>query len=321
MHAGQGKVFISLGGNFLLALPETEYTAEALSRTSLTVRIGTKLNRSDLVTGRQALILPCLGRTEADICPAAVEHPAREQFVSCENSMGVIQQSHGTFAPASPLLLGETAIVCRMAHAVLGTRTTVDWPAWADDYDHIRDGIAKVIPGCTDYNARVRHPGGFYLPNPPRDNIYHTDTGKANFTVNPIPDHPLEPGQLVMMTVRSHDQFNTTIYGLHDRYRGMHFERRVVMMNREDMDDQGIESGQSVDVTSHFEGRTLTAPGFVAVEYGIPRSCAAMYYPEANVLAHIGSTEPLSNCPTYKHIIISLRPAAARAEADRPHLQ
>jgi len=316
MHDGRAKVFVSLGGNFLLALPDTAYTAEALSRTNLTVRIGTKLNRSDLVTGRQALILPCLGRTERDVRPATTTRPMVDQFVSCENSMGVVQGSRGTFAPASPNLMAETAIVCRMAHAVIGDRSTVDWLSWADDYDLVRDGIAKVIPGCDDYNARVRHPGGFYLPNPPRENIYRTDTGKANFTVNPIPNHQLEPGQIVMTTVRSHDQFNTTIYGLHDRYRGMHRERRVVMMNREDMDELGLSPRQLVDVTSHFNGQTRVARGFIAVGYPIARRCAAMYYPEANVLVPIGSTEPLSNCPTYKHVIISLRPSE-RAEPPR----
>jgi molybdopterin-dependent oxidoreductase alpha subunit len=312
MHDGRGKVFVSLGGNFLLALSDTAFTAEALSRTNLTVRIGTKLNRSDLVTGRQALILPCLGRTEAEVTPGTASQPSKQQFVSCENSMGVIQWSRGTFAPASPSLMGETAIVCRIAHAVLGDRTTVDWLAWANDYDLIRDGIAKVIPGCQDYNERVRHPGGFYLPNPPRENVYHTDTGKANFTVNPIPDHHLEPGQFVMTTVRSHDQFNTTIYGLHDRYRGLHHERRIVMLNREDMNEQGLSPKQLVDVTSHWKGQTRTAYGFVVAEYPIPRRCAAMYYPEANVLVPIDSTEPLSNCPTFKHTVISLRPATAR---------
>jgi anaerobic selenocysteine-containing dehydrogenase len=227
--------------------------------------------------------------------------------------MGVIQSSRGRFAPASRHLMGETAIVCRMAHAVLGTRTTIDWSAWANDYDHVRDAIAKVIPGCHDYNARVRHPGGFYLPNPPRENIYHTTTGKANFTVNPIPAHDLQPDQFVMTTVRSHDQFNTTIYGMHDRYRGLHNERRIVMLNRDDLEEQGLAPKQLVDVTSHWEGQTRTARGFVVVAYPIPRHCAAMYYPEANVLVPIGSTEPLSNCPTFKHTIISVRPASSSA--------
>lgn len=309
MHEGRVKVLVSLGGNFLLALPDTAFAAEAMSRTNLTVRIGTKLNRSDLVTGRQALILPCLGRTEADITPPTGSRPAIEQIVSCENSMGVIQLSRGRFAPASPNLIGETAIVCRMAHAVLGERATVDWPAWAENYDHIRDAIAKVIPGCHDYNTRVRHPGGFYLPNPPRENVYHTTTGKANFTVNPIPNHELQPDEFMMTTIRSHDQFNTTIYGLHDRYRGLHHERRVVMLNRADMDEQGLSPHQVVDVTSHWKGQTRTACNFVAVEYPIPRRCAAMYYPEANVLIPVGHTDPLSNCPSFKRTIITLSPA------------
>ena len=204
------------------------------------MRIGTKLNRSDLVTGRQSLILPCLGRTEADITPARAGRPPIEQFTSTENSMGVVQWSRGKFAPRSPSLMGETAIICRLAHAVLGDRATVDWRAWADNYDLIRDGIAKVIPGCQDYNQRVRQPGGFYLPNPPREGVFPTPTGKATFTVNPIPDHHLAPDQIALTTVRSHDQFNTTIYGLHNRHRGLFHERRIIMMNRQDMDDRGI---------------------------------------------------------------------------------
>ncbi|MDF2691741.1 MAG: oxidoreductase alpha (molybdopterin) subunit [Labilithrix sp.] len=311
MHDGRIKVFVSLGGNFLMALPDTRYTAEALSRTRLTVRIGTKLNRSDLVTGKQALILPCLGRSERDQAPTTNGGPEKLQLVSCENSMGVVEASVGSGTPASPTLMGEPAIVCRMAHAVLGERSTVDWLAWAADYDRVRDAISRVIPGFEDFNLRVRHPGGFYLPNAPRENRYPTDTGKAKFTVNPIPEHLLEPGQLVMMTVRSHDQFNTTIYGLHDRYRGLHYERRIIMMNREDMDEQGISPHQRVDVTSYFRDQTRELRSVVAVPYPIPRRCTAMYYPEANVLVPIGSTEPLSNIPTYKHIIIRVRPSAA----------
>lgn len=309
MHDRRVKVFVSLGGNFLMAVPDTAYAAEALSRTDLTVRIGTKLNRSDLVTGRQAVLLPCLGRSERDVTRASGVY----QLVSCENSMGVVEGSRGRATPASPDLLGETAIVCRLAHAVLGARSRVDWLGWANDYDGIRDGIAQVIPGFDDYNTRVRHPGGFYLPNPPRENVFPTPSGRALLTVNAITEHALEPGQLVMTTVRSHDQFNTTIYGLHDRYRGLHDERRVVMMNRADMDEQGLSPRQPVDVTSHFNGQTRVAPGFFVVEYPIPRRCAAMYYPEANVLVPVGSTEPLSNIPSYKSIVISLRPIAATA--------
>lgn len=312
MYEGRGKVFVSLGGNFLMALSDTNYTAQALARTALTVRIGTKLNRSDLITGAQALLLPCLGRTEADVRPADNGAPERPQFTSTENSMGVVQRSQGRFTPASTHLLNETEIVCRIASAVLGSRATVDWLAWANDYDLIRDGIAKVIPGCTDYNTKVRQPGGFYLPNPPRENIYNTSTGKAKFTINPIPEHALAPGQLVMMTVRSHDQFNTTIYGLHDRYRGLHYERRIIMMHRDDLAERGLKPQQRVDITSHYQGETRSVHDFIAVEYPIPRHCAAMYYPEANVLVPIGSTEPLSNIPTFKHTVITVQAAAKR---------
>jgi molybdopterin-dependent oxidoreductase alpha subunit len=306
MHDRLVKLFVSLGGNFLLALPDTRYVAEALSRTRLTVRIGTKLNRSDLVTGRQALLLPCLGRSEREISPTGVW-----QLVSCENSMGVVEGSRGRATPASPQLLGETAIVCRMAHATLGARSRVDWLGWAADYDRIRDGIAAAIPGFEDYNARVREPGGFYLPNPPRETIFPTPTGKALLTVNPIPEHTLAPDQLLLTTIRGHDQFNTTIYGLHDRYRGLHYERRVVMMHREDVAALGFAPRQRVDVVSEYDGRTRVAPGFVVVAYPVPRGCAAMYYPEANVLAPIGRTEARSNIPAYKSIVIRLRPAAA----------
>jgi anaerobic selenocysteine-containing dehydrogenase len=210
-----------------------------------------------------------------------------------------------------PQLLGETAIVCRMAHATLGARSRVDWLGWAADYDRIRDGIAAAIPGFEDYNARVREPGGFYLPNPPRETIFPTPTGKALLTVNPIPEHTLAPDQLLLTTIRGHDQFNTTIYGLHDRYRGLHYERRVVMMHREDVAALGFAPRQRVDVVSEYDGRTRVAPGFVVVAYPVPRGCAAMYYPEANVLAPIGRTEARSNIPAYKSIVIRLRPAAA----------
>ncbi len=308
MHDGRGKVFVSLGGNFLMALSDTHFTAEALSRTNLTVRIGTKLNRSDLVTGKHALLLPCLGRTEVDATPASPNR--RIQVVSTENSMGVVQASQGRFTPASPYLLGETAIVCRIAAAVMRQRSTVDWLAWAENYDLIRDGVAQSIPGFQDYNARVRKPGGFYLPNPPRENQYNTDTGKAKFTVNAIPNHQLAPGQLTMTTVRSHDQFNTTIYGLHDRYRGLHHERRIIMMNSEDIAERNLKPLQSVDITSHYQGQTRTVCNYVIVEYPIPRQCSAMYYPEANVLVAINSTEPLSNCPTYKHTVITVQAAS-----------
>jgi len=229
--------------------------------------------------------------------------------VTVEDTTGVVHMSRGVLEPASEYLLSEPAIIAGMAKATLGDRTTVDWDALTDNYDRIREHIEHVVPGFTQYNTRVRQPGGFYLPNAPYQGKFNTPSRRAGFTVQAIPHHDLAPDQLLLMTIRSHDQFNTTIYGLHDRYRGLHFERRVVMMNREDMDEQGLSPRQVVDVVSHFAGQTRVAPGFVVVEYPIPRRCAAMYYPESNVLAPIGSTEPLSNIPTYKSIVISVHPA------------
>jgi molybdopterin-dependent oxidoreductase alpha subunit len=313
MHEGKVKVFVSLGGNFLMALSDTNFTGEALQKVGLTVRIGTKLNRADLVTGRESLILPCLGRTERDVRPGQQGQPPREQITSTENSMGVVQASQGRFAPAAPQLLGETEILCRLAAATLGTRATVDWKAWGNDYDLIRDGIAKVIIGCENYNRDIRRPGGFYLPNPPRENRFPTPTGKALLTVNPMPRLELAPGQLLLTTIRSHDQFNTTIYGLHDRYRGVHYDRRVIMMNTEDIRSRGLCHLQKVDITSHYEGQTRQARGFVVIEYPIPRQCAAMYYPEGNVLVPIGSTDGVSNCPAFKSTVITV--AAAQPAA------
>lgn len=313
MHEGKAKVFIQLGGNFLSATPDTLYVQEALSMLDLTVRIGTKLNRTDLVTGKQALILPCLGRSEID------RRAGGEQFVSCENSMGVVQSSTGKLEPASPQLQSEVAIICSMARAALGTRSTVDWDAMSGNYDRIRDAIARTITGCEAYNEKVRTPGGFYLPNKARDNEYVTKTGKANFTVNPIPERHLEPGQLVLMTIRSHDQFNTTIYGLHDRYRGVHSERRVIFMNAQDMADRGLEPRQVVDITSHFSGQTREAPHFIVVPFEIPRGCSAIYFPEGNVLVPIGSVAARSNTPVSKYVPVTVAPSksAGRFDYDR----
>jgi molybdopterin-dependent oxidoreductase alpha subunit len=304
MHAGRGRVFFALGGNFLSATPDTEYTAEALRRCRLTVHVSTKLNRAHLITGEQALILPCLGRTERDV------QATGPQFVSCENSMGVVQASRGQLEPASEHLLSEPQIVARLAAATLGARSRVDWPALAGDYDLIRSAIERVIPGFGDYNRKVREPGGFYLPNLARERRFQTATARANFTVHELPRHDLAPGQFLMMTMRSHDQFNTTIYGLDDRYRGVYNGRRVVFLNPEDVGEAGLAAGQLVDLTSHFEGEERTARGFVVVPYSIPRRCAATYFPEANVLVPIGSVAEKSNTPASKSVVISLRPAS-----------
>jgi molybdopterin-dependent oxidoreductase alpha subunit len=305
MHAGRCKVFFALGGNFLSATPDTEYTAEALRRCRLTVHVSTKLNRAHLITGEQALILPCLGRTEIDIQATGA------QFVSSENSMGVVQSSRGSLEPASEHLLSETAIVARLAAATLGERTSVDWLRLAGDYDLIRSSIERVIPGFEDYNRRVREPGGFYLPNLARERQFKTASGKAQFTTHEIPRHDLKPGQFLMMTIRSHDQFNTTIYGLDDRYRGIYNGRRVVFLNPLDVEEAGLVEGQVVDLVSHFENEERTAPRFVVVPYSIPRRCAATYFPEANVLVPIGSVAEKSNTPASKSVVISLWPSSA----------
>jgi molybdopterin-dependent oxidoreductase alpha subunit len=305
MHAGRAKVFFALGGNFLSATPDTDYTACALRRCRLTVHVSTKLNRAHLITGRQALILPCLGRTEIDLQAAGA------QFVSSENSMGVVQSSRGTLEPASPDLLSEPVIVARLAAATLGGRSCTDWLALAGNYDLIRDRIERVIPGFEDYNRRVREPGGFYLPNLARERRFKTASGRAEFTVHALPRHDLRPGQFLMMTMRSHDQFNTTIYGLDDRYRGIYNGRRVVFLNPLDMRDAGVTEGQLVDLTSHFEDEERTAPRFVVVPYSIPTGCAATYFPEANVLVPIGSVAEKSNTPASKSVVISLRPSRA----------
>lgn len=301
MHDGKSKVFFALGGNFLSATPDTEYTAAALQNCRLTVHVSTKLNRAHLITGEQALILPCLGRTEVD------QQETGAQFVSTENSMAVVQASRGFLQPASPHLLSEPTIVARLARATLAGRTTVDWEAMIADYDRIRDHIARVIPGFEDYNQLIRRPGGFYLPSYPRERIFKTASGKAEFTVHDLPRHDLQLGQYLMMTIRSHDQFNTSIYGLDDRYRGIHNGRRVVLLNKDDMVSSGLKDDDVVDLVSHFEGEERTARHFTVVPYSIPRRCAATYFPEANVLVPLRSIAEKSNTPASKSVVISIR--------------
>jgi molybdopterin-dependent oxidoreductase alpha subunit len=304
MHDGQGRVFFALGGNFLSATPDTEFTAAALGRCRLTAHVSTKLNRSHLITGDRALILPCLGRTEID------EQAGGPQFVSTENSMGVVQMSIGSLAPASTELLSEPQIVARLARATLGNRTTVDWETLASDYDEIRARIERVVPGFENYNARVREPGGFYLPNAARERVFNTASGKAVFTIHPLPDHNLAPDQYLMMTIRSHDQFNTSVYSANDRYRGISDDRRVVFLNREDIEAAGLRERQVVDLVSHFEGEERIAKKFSVVPYDIPRRCAATYFPEANVLVPVRNVAEKSNTPVSKSVVISIRPAS-----------
>lgn len=300
MHQKKAKVFIGMGGNFISATPDTEFTAEALKNCDLTVHVSTKLNRSHLIHGKKALILPCLGRSEKDL------QENGEQFVSVENSMGVVHQSSGHLKPLSEALLSEPAIVAGIAEATLKD-SQVGWNHLVKDYDLIRNKIEATIPGFNNYNKRVRDKGGFYLPNNARDNNFSpTKTGKANFTVNQISDVTLEKDQFIMMTIRTHDQYNTTIYGLDDRYRGVLNERRVVFMNEDDMKEQGLQKMDMVDLVSHFEGERRVANGFLVIPYSIPRQCTATYFPEANVLVPIRSKARISNTPASKTVIITL---------------
>ncbi len=301
MHAGKAKVFVGLCGNFLSAAPDTEYTAEAMRNTRLTVQISTKLNRGHLVTGTKALILPALGRTEID------EQKSGPQFQSTENSMGVIEMSRGRLKPVSEHLMSEPAMICQIAARTLGKRSKVDWLALADNYDRIRDLIGRVIPGTEGYNEKVRQKFGFYLPNKPREGDFSdTATGKANFMVLDLPRRQLEPGQLVVTTVRSHDQFNTTVYAWNDVYRGIHNERRVLMMNTDDMAERGLAAGDVVNITSHFHGQQRYAKRFIVVPYRLSRGDCAGYFPELNVLLPIGSVASKSNQPAGKHIVITV---------------
>jgi len=302
MHDRQVKVFFALGGNFLSATPDTDFTAVALRRCRLTAHVSTKLNRSHLIHGDRALILPCLGRTEIDM------QGMGPQFVTTENSMGVVQVSEGKLEPASKELLSEPQIVARLARATLEHRTTVAWESLARNYVEIRDAIELVVPGFQDYNGRVLEPGGFYLPNAARERVFKTKSGKAHFTVHELPRHDLGLDQFLMMTIRSHDQFNTSVYTLNDRYRGISDGRLVVFLNEADITAAGLKAGQVVDLVSHFEDEERIARGFAVVPYDIPRRCAATYFPEANVLVPVRSVAEKSNTPASKSVVISIRP-------------
>lgn len=303
MHEGKGKVFFAMGGNFISATPDTVYTAEALNRCDLTVHVSTKLNRSHLIHGKQALILPCIGRTEKDL------QYTGEQFVSVENSMGIVHSSQGILPPVSESVKSEPAIVAGLAKATLGHSSKVDWDTMISNYDHVRDAIEKVIPGFEQYNERVREPSGFYLPNGAREGKFNTPSGKAQFTVNKVPERQIAPEEYVMMTIRSHDQYNTTIYGLNDRYRGIYNERRVVLMNRADMTKEGFKTKTVVNLVGTYNGEIRRAEQFLVVPYDIPQGCVATYFPEANVLVPIDSYAKGSKTPSSKWVAIKIEKA------------
>ncbi|MEH0395678.1 FdhF/YdeP family oxidoreductase [[Kitasatospora] papulosa] len=300
LRDGDAKVFFAMGGNFVGATPDTAVTEAAMRRARLTVHVSTKLNRSHAVTGIRALILPTLGRTDKDV------QAGGKQFVTVEDSMGMVHASRGNLAPASPHLLSEPAIVARLARAVLGPASNTPWEDFEKDYGTIRDRISRVVPGFEDFNARVARPGGFTLPHAPRDERrFPTATGKANFTAAPVEYPELPEGRLLLQTLRSHDQYNTTIYGLDDRYRGIKGGRRIVMVNPQDARDLGLADGSYTDLVSEWkDGVERRAPGFRVVHYPTARGCAAAYYPETNVLVPLDATADTSNTPASKSVVV-----------------
>ncbi len=317
LHDGRAKVFFAMGGNFVSAVPDTAVTEQAFARSDLSVHVSTKLNRSHVVHGREALILPALGRSEKDLTGGVA------QRVSVEDSMSAVHASRGPLEPASPHLRSEVDIVCSLAQALLVEDHHPDLP-WAEfkaDYTRIRESIARVVPGAAVYHLKVDQPGGFVLPHPPRDSrTFPTATNKANFSVCPTELIEVPEGRLLLQTMRSHDQFNTTIYGLDDRYRGVKGGRRVVFLHPEDIAAQGLAEGDLVDLVSEWHDDERRVPAFRVVPYDQPRGCAAAYYPETNPLIPLASTAEGSNCPTSKGVVIrveaSTDPGAAGLASD-----
>ncbi len=309
MRDGKIDVFLAMGGNFVSATPDTEATEAAMRTVGLTTQISTKLNRSHVVHGRTALILPTLGRSDKDD-----QHRSGAQFVTVEDSMSAVHSSRGRLTPVSDCLLAEPVIVCRLAKAVLGEAHPVDWTAMQEDYDVIRDHIAAVVPGFNDFNTRVRTKNGFVLPNPPRDTrTFATASGKAEMTLNEMTWPKVPEGRLQLQTLRSHDQYNTTIYGLDDRYRGIKDARKVIMVNPQDLVALGLRDRQLVDIISEWRadsGEVVErwAKAFRVVSYPTARGSAAAYYPEANVLIPTDSVADTSNTPTSNSVIVRLQP-------------
>ncbi|MFD1213121.1 FdhF/YdeP family oxidoreductase [Arthrobacter sp. GCM10027362] len=300
----QVDVFVSMGGNFALACSDTEALEAGMRRAGLTVHISTKPNRSHIVHGRTSLILPTLGRTDRDD-----KHPGGAQFLSVEDSMSVVHSTRGRLAPVSEHLLAEPVIIARMARATFGDGHPVNWRAMAEDYDVIRDHISRVIPGFENFNERIRTKNGFVLPNPPRDTrSFATDIGKGRFTVSPLEYLEAPEGHLILQTMRSHDQYNTTFYGLDDRYRGISNGRRVILVHPEDLAALGFADRDLVDVISTFKGTERRADKFRLVAYPTARGCAAAYFPEANVLVHRDLVARESNTPGYKAMTVRFIP-------------
>jgi molybdopterin-dependent oxidoreductase alpha subunit len=312
LQRGDVKVFIAMGGNFVGAISDTTAAEAAMRGASLTVQVSTKLNRSHVVTGDEALILPTLGRTEIDL------QEAGPQFVSVEDSVCAVHASHGAVKPVGENLLSEVAIVARMAKATLGDRYGIEWDAFERDYDTIRERIARVVPGFADYNTVIRKKGGFILPNGPRDERrFDTRTGKAIITVNELEHLERPAGRLILQTLRSHDQFNTTIYSLNDRYRGIKKGRDVIFVNPDDLFELGLADGQRVDIFSEWKDEPdRVLRNYRVVSYPTAKGCAAAYYPEANVLVPLSSASEESNTPVSKAVIVRLEPIEGGGRRD-----
>jgi len=303
MAEGRAHVFVGLGGNFAVASPDSSFVEAALAQQTLTVHVATKLNRTHLL-GREVLLLPCLGRSERDVQRNGV------QFVTVEDSMAHVHRSEGRLPPVAADLASEPAIVAGLARATLGESSFVPWEELVASYDRIRERIARVVPGCEDMNARVRAPGGFTLPRPPAERRFETPSGRAELREVALPKIEVAPGRLLLMTLRSHDQYNTTIYGDDDRYRGVFGDRRVVFVHPEDLRALGLASGARVDVTSHCPSpcgeETRVLHGFRTLAYDLPRGCAAAYFPEANSLVPLAHHAEGSLTPAYKSVVVSL---------------
>ncbi|MFE6895168.1 FdhF/YdeP family oxidoreductase [Streptomyces sp. NPDC057694] len=303
MNEGRVKVFVGMGGNFVLAAPDTEHTARGLRRCTLTVHVSTKLNRSHLVHGEKALILPCLGRTEKD------HQRHGPQSVSVEDSMSMVHLSSGMKKPASPHLLSEPAIIAGMARAALPASTT-PWESYIEDYDRIRDTMAQVLDGFEDFNRRVRLPRGFRIKQPARELVFLTPSGRAEFSSAPLPEAPADGDVLILQTMRSHDQWNTTIYSDNDRYRGISNLRTLVLMNGDDMRARGVAPDSLVDITATArDGSTRRLTRYRAIEYSMPRGCAAGYMPEMNVLIAASDYSTQSKQPLMKNIKVRIAPS------------
>jgi molybdopterin-dependent oxidoreductase alpha subunit len=301
MRRGDVKVFVALGGNFALAAPDLPRTYEALRNCELTVQVSTKLNRSHIVHGKRALILPCLGRTERDW------QAGGEQGITVEDSMSMVHISHGMKDPVSDRLRSECSILGGMARATLPDSRT-PWSDYVDDYDRIRDTMAKVLPGFEDFNTRARYPHGFRIAQPSRERVWNTPSKRAEFWSGPLPDDS-DPGdgRLLLTTVRSHDQFNTSIYSNDDRYRGLKGLRTVIFMNAKDMSARGLSEFDLIDVTSYSrDGTRRTVYGYRAVEVSIPVGCTAGYMPELNVLCGLVDMSTQSEQPVTKHLVIEV---------------